>query len=556
MSSHNLSSNYINQRERDPSAGDLLSLTSEDKDQSKHIDVTNVQNLDAAAIFIAEHGEREAITAEESARVRWKIDIRLLPLMAIMYFLQQLDKSAVSFASVFNIQKDAHLHGQQYAWLTTIVYIAALVGQPASAYALTVFPIHYWISMNFIGWSISQLLMAACTGFKGLIALRFFLGLFEASIAPTMMVTVSMWWTRREQPFRANWWYLFNGFAGIFGSLLTWGVGHSRGTGMHPYQLIFLVIGVISFAFAIPCVFVWPESPIKNRFLTEDEKRIALERVRYNQTGVQGKQFKWKQVWEAFTDLKTLFIVGMVLPHAITAGGVSAFGPLILKSFGYDQFHTILFNMIPGAIQIVLGFLTSFVMMKTKVKAPMLFFVNAVTLAGAIWLWIIPRGKEYTHQLLGAYMLLQFSGIVAPLTFAWANANTGGGTKKSVLASIEWGAVCVGNAIGPQLFTSNSAPYYFPGLRDNIISMAVTEGCVVGLAVWIYFLNRRNKRRREARGMSGDIIDFSLEAESKWAGLREKQAANDQAAGITQTHGQKAFLDLTDLENDEFVYSY
>jgi hypothetical protein len=38
-----------------------------------------------------------------------KIDLRLLPLMATMYFMQQLDKSAVSFAAVFNIQKDAHL---------------------------------------------------------------------------------------------------------------------------------------------------------------------------------------------------------------------------------------------------------------------------------------------------------------------------------------------------------------------------------------------------------------------------------------------------------------
>ncbi|KAK8853048.1 hypothetical protein IAR55_003749 [Kwoniella newhampshirensis] len=543
-----------NNRQNEPT-GDIMSIISEEKGRKITPDV---QHLDAAAVFLALHGgdQRTAITPEESARVRWKIDIRLLPLMALMYFLQQMDKSAVSFASVFGLQKDAHLHGDQYAWLTTILYIAALVGQPASAYALTKLPIHRWISGNFIGWATCQILMAACKDFKGLIALRFFLGLFEASIAPCMMITVSMWWTRREQPFRANWWYLFNGFAGIFGSLLTWGVGHAKHTGMHPYQLIFLVIGVISFAFAIPCIFIWPESPIKNKFLNEDEKRIALERVRYNQTGTQGREFKWQQVWETFTDLKTLLIVGMVLPHAITAGGVSAFGPLILKSFGFDQFHTILFNMIPGAIQIVLGFLTSFIMMWTKTKAPMLFFVNAVTLAGAVALWIIPRGEGYTSRLLGAYMLLQFSGSVAPLTFAWANANTAGGTKKSVLASVEWGAVCVGNAIGPQLFTANSGPYYFDGLRDNIISMSVTEGCVVAMIVYVWFLNRRNKKRRQARGMSGEIVDYSLEAESKWAGLRAKQVAIDQAEGMLQAHGQKAFLDLTDLENDEFIYSY
>lgn len=33
-----------------------------------------------------------------------------------IYFTQQLDKSSLSFASVFNIQKDTHMVGQDYAW--------------------------------------------------------------------------------------------------------------------------------------------------------------------------------------------------------------------------------------------------------------------------------------------------------------------------------------------------------------------------------------------------------------------------------------------------------
>lgn len=37
-----------------------------------------------------------------------------------------------------------------------------------------------------------------------------------------------------------------------------------------------------------------------------------------------------------------------------------------------------------------------------------------------------------------------------------SNANVAGGTKKASLASVEWAAVCIGNAIGPQLFGTDT----------------------------------------------------------------------------------------------------
>lgn len=43
------------------------------------------------------------------------------------YFLQALDKGTMSFTSIMGIQEDTNLHGQQYSWLTTCIYIAILV---------------------------------------------------------------------------------------------------------------------------------------------------------------------------------------------------------------------------------------------------------------------------------------------------------------------------------------------------------------------------------------------------------------------------------------------
>jgi hypothetical protein len=60
--------------------------------------------------------------------------------MCIVYWLQQLDKSSVSYAAVFDLRESTKLVGTQYSWLTSAVYVAQLVFQPLSSYALIVFP--------------------------------------------------------------------------------------------------------------------------------------------------------------------------------------------------------------------------------------------------------------------------------------------------------------------------------------------------------------------------------------------------------------------------------
>ena len=77
------------------------------------------QSLDAAAAILGEGGLKAPrdVTPEENDRVLRKIDLWLLPMMCMVYFMQQLDKSALSYSSVFGIQKAAHLHGIEYSWL-------------------------------------------------------------------------------------------------------------------------------------------------------------------------------------------------------------------------------------------------------------------------------------------------------------------------------------------------------------------------------------------------------------------------------------------------------
>ena len=82
--------------------------------------------------------------------------------------------------------------------------------------------------------------------------------------------------------------------------------------------------------------FFLPDSPVTAKVLSIDEKRMAVERLRENQTGVENKTFKWVQVKEWAGDYKTylFFLIGLVAN--IPNGGISNFGTLIIKGFGYS----------------------------------------------------------------------------------------------------------------------------------------------------------------------------------------------------------------------------
>lgn len=57
-----------------------------------------------------------------------------------------------------------------------------------------------------------------------------------------------------------------------------------------------------------------PDSPVNAPGLSQRERRIAVERLRENQTGIENKHLKPRQVLEAFMDYKLyfFFVLGCV----------------------------------------------------------------------------------------------------------------------------------------------------------------------------------------------------------------------------------------------------
>ena len=199
---------------------------------------------DKAAQFLkAIDTQHVTITPADNTRVLRKIDLRILPLILFTYCLQSLDKTTLSYASVFGLIEDTNLKGNQFSWLGSVVYVAQLVFQPLIAYLLVRFPIGKFIATMVFFWGAMLCCMTACKNFAGLMATRLLLGSFEASVAPTFVAIVQMWYRRREQTTRNAAWYAMLGVVNMLGSLLTYGLGHIDST-LRPYQVSSSLISV------------------------------------------------------------------------------------------------------------------------------------------------------------------------------------------------------------------------------------------------------------------------------------------------------------------------
>ncbi|PWY86635.1 putative MFS transporter [Aspergillus heteromorphus CBS 117.55] len=493
---------------------------------------------------------RVPLTEKESKRIARKTDQTILVVLIWVYFLQILDKSVLGFGATYGLETDTHLTGDQYSLVGSIAPIAQLAWQPFSSWLIVTVPPRILMPTLVLGWGVAQTCMAACHNFQGLMATRFFLGLFEAGCLPLFGMLTSQWYRRVEQPIRVAAWYGTNGLATIIAALLSFGLGHIKSSVMKEWQIIFLFVGLLTII-SVPFVYWRLDNDIPSaRFLTPHEKLQAMERLRANQTGAGTREFKLSHVYETALEPKTYLWVSMALLLNIGASVANVFGPLILSGLGYDTYTTTLLNMPFGAVQIIVILLASYLAQKAKLKGIILAILMLPVVAGLAILYAVPRNTPSSDgALMAGYYLIAFLFGGNPLIVSWIVANTAGTTKKSANMSLYNAAVSAGNIIGPLLFNSNDAPAYRPGLRACVgIFVALIA---VFLAQWVdlVVLNRLQAKRRVRNGKAARVVDLSMREHEVAAAEAEEEEERGAHAG-----GELA--DLTDRKNDEFVYVY
>ncbi|KZP29608.1 MFS general substrate transporter [Athelia psychrophila] len=473
--------------------------------QGEKATFTSVSEVDTAAKLAAGvHGPLDPVEAQ---RIRRKIDVHILPMMCILYWIQFMDKTTLGSAAILGIDAAAHLSTNQYNWLGTIFYLSYLLFEYPQNLALQRFPVGKWMSLNIFTWGVALCCHAACTSFGGLFVVRMILGICEGSITAGFLIVSSMFYTRNEQTLRVGYWFLMNGTAQIISGFLSFGALHIKTSGFEPWQWLMVITGSMTLIIATFFWLFFPDSPTNAWFLTMDERAKAVQRIKENQTGVENKHFKKEQFVEALTDPKTwLFALFSALdnvPNSLTNQR-----QIIISSFGFTYLQTTLLGCVDGTIEIVT--IWTGVQLASRMKNGRAY-VGAVyflpSLLGVFLITLLPWSDK-VGLLFGQWTTgVSTTGFV--LSLSWLSTVTAGHTKRVTVNAIMLSAYCVGNAAAPFMWQAKYKP------REN--------------------------KRRDAEPLDDTYDEVYIETD-------------DADGNKTKQQVPKEYQDLTDIENREFRY--
>lgn len=88
-----------------------------------------------------------------------------------------------------------------------------------------------------------------------------------------------------------------------------------------PWKLLYLILGALAITCGVVLVIYLPDSPVNAKFLSEEERIAALERVRLDQAGTNNKHIKRYQVVETFKDIRTWIMFLIIMCIGVPNGG-------------------------------------------------------------------------------------------------------------------------------------------------------------------------------------------------------------------------------------------
>jgi hypothetical protein len=169
-------------------------------------------------------------------------------------------------------------------------------------------------------------------------------------------------------------------------------------------------------------------SPVSAWWFSNEEKDVAVERLRMGQMGIRCQKVKWLQTWESILDPKVWIIAimmgklwglnkffGVISSDTIQTdaayivnGDVSSFGPLIVTTFSWNAYQSLLWQMPLGAVCFVTILLTSYLSLRIpNIRLLMLVSCCLPVTAGRVMIW----RSTWTHHAvtpLASYTLLNF----------------------------------------------------------------------------------------------------------------------------------------------------
>jgi len=262
---------------------------------------------------------------------------RIVPFLGILYVINFLDRTNVSFAAL-TMNGDIGISPYVYTFGAGIFFLGYFLFEIPSNVCMHKFGARIWIARIMVSWGLISGLMGFLRTPTHFIALRFLLGLAEAGFFPGIIYLLSCWIPRRYLAGTIASFYLGVPISQVIGAPLSTGLmAFGAHIGVAGWRLMYICEGVPAILLGIVCLFFLTDSPTDARWLEDDERGWLIntladeEREKISTAGPVAS--KSEQVRRALTS-STVWALALVY-FGITCGSNSMnyLLPSVLQSF-------------------------------------------------------------------------------------------------------------------------------------------------------------------------------------------------------------------------------
>ncbi|KAF9477800.1 MFS general substrate transporter [Pholiota conissans] len=437
--------------------------------------------------------ETFANSLEEKRLVR-KLDRRILPITCALYLFASLDRSNLGNARLQGLPEDVlggDKTGVLFDWLTSAFFFSYIVFQIPATVCSKLFPPKVYVACAAIGWGMTSTLMAAGFNFASLMTARVVLGVFEAGFAPVITLYFSFFYTKEEIGLRFALWFGFATVAGAFGGLIAFGVQHIESS-VSNWKLLFIIEGVPAVLLGVVTYFYLPNRPESTVYLTERERKIAVERMNRDSSGDMGAVVNKAHILAAFRDWR-LYVGGVIYFGLNCAlASIGAFLPTIIATLGFTNALAQLLTVPPYVVAAIV--MVSFSFSSDRLQSRGIFMAISSAIGGLGYLLLIVVPDNVHARYFATFCITSGTYTTIGLTIAWFGHNLGSETKKAAGIPLFMAIGQCGSILGSHLYPKTEGPRYIKGFGVSSALLFLAALCSVILSI-SYRLDN-NKRDR------------------------------------------------------------
>ncbi|KAH9080415.1 major facilitator superfamily domain-containing protein [Lactarius deliciosus] len=424
----------------------------------------------------------EADTLQDRKLLR-KVDLRLLPILTLLYLLSFLDRC------------DLHVSPPAYDTALALYFIAYVTFEVPSNQlghiiinvnaSLKRFDPQFWLPLLTFTWGVASVAQGLIKNQAGLFGIRVLLGATEAGLFPGVVFIFSVYYLRRERHWRVAIFFAGAALAGAFGGILAYsigkmeGVGGKRGWQWQVLFMIFILEGLLTIAVSIVAFFFVPTWPQKAKWLSDAERTRLLARLDSDNDAAKEK-FSWTYVRQAFLDPLIWGYALLFHGFAFVLYTLSLFLPTIIADLGFATWKAQLMTVPPNVLATVGIAFGAWLAARTGRRASLIIGSAVVAIIGYI---ILLTTKTAGAQYVGVHFAALGVYTGNALLLSWPAENISGQTKRAVGVALQITVGDLGAVTGVLLYRPAYSAHRFR--KPHIIAIGyLTFSIVIASGLW------------------------------------------------------------------------